>query len=244
MRRLRSGTIAILTIVLITLILGCMEEATQEGDQSGGDVAGGDSTSGTVSSPVDVEVTNMKCEWHDYPDQPLTRPSLTVTCDAINYGGPGYVTVVMLANATNASVSMEQRIRLETNEQRTLTFYGKLPYKPMSINASTKREVVSITAPPTSGGPEVEIANLWHEALWWIDPDKTQLQIAVHASPINYGQPGYVTVSVEIACRGVTNKVEQRVHLAWNEQVDLRLEAVVPYESFNLTAYVRRPQPD
>lgn len=242
---LRSGSIAILTILLIALILGCMEAETQEGDQSGGDVTGGDvNNSNAVSSPVDVEVTNIRYDWHDYPDQTLAEPDLKVTCDAINYGGSGYVTVVMVANATNESACMEQRIKLEKNEQRTLVFYRKFAYKPTSINASTKREVSSIITPPTSGDPEVEIANLWDEALWWIDPEQTQLQIAVHASPINYGPPGYVTVSVEIVCQGVTSKVEQRVHLGWNEQVDLRLESVVPSRSFNFTAYVRRPQPD
>ncbi len=249
MRRLRSACIAVAALLLMSLILGCMEETgTQEEDQSyyeetGGGGAGGGDTTGAASPPVDVEVTNIRYEWHEYPDQPLSEPVLTATCDAINYGGPGYVTVVLVVNGTNQSACMEQRIQLAQNEQRSLTFYRKFSCRPTSVTAHTKRGVL-VNEQPTSGEPEVEIANLWYETLSWLDVERTQLEIAIHASAINYGRSGYVTVSIEIECQGSTSKVEQRVHLAWNEQVDLRLVTVVPSPSLNLTAYVRRPQAD
>ena len=191
---------------------------------------------------MDIEITNIEYEWRDYPDDPLAQPEIIVTCGAINYGGSGHATIVVVANASNASTSIEKVACLAQNEQLHLEFYRKIPYEPLNITGYSKRELLDIIS-PSSEDLDVEIVNLFYEALGWIDDEKTELEVTVYATAINYEHPGYITVVIELAGEGFSKKIEERIFINWYEQFDLVFQIRLPAQPTNITAYTKRPQP-
>jgi len=238
-------TVVVVVVLLGALTFGCMEatDNTTTNNQNPAQ-GGGDNDEGAVSSPMDVEITNIDYEWTEYPDDPLAQPDLHVTCDAINYGGAGRATIVIAANTTNASVTMEQVVGLGENEQVSLDFYGKMSEEPTNITGYAKRELLDLIPNPKTSDMDVEIVNLYYDSLSWVDENHTELDASVHATAINYGQPGYVTVVVNISGPGFTKQVEERIHIDWYEQQDLEFDTKLPAAPTNLTARIKRPQVD
>lgn len=245
MNHFKRLTAVVLVIIIGALTFGCMEETsntTTEGQNL--PQGGGDTNGGAVSSPMDVEITNIDYEFTEHPDDPFAQPDLHVTCDAINYGGAGRATVVIVANATNVSTTMEQVVSLGENEQVNLDFYGKMPEEPTNITGYAKRELLDLIPNPKTSDMDVEISNLYYDSLSWADENHTEIDASAHATAINYGQPGYVTVVVNMSGPGFTKQVEERVHIDWYEQQDMHFDTKLPAPPTNLTARIKRPQVD
>ncbi len=244
LQRLSASTpalMAVLALVLAGIMLGCMEEdtsQTEQNPQQNSDAGGEPAEEGTSIPPMDIEIANLEWEWVNSTEGP-ERSELSVSCDAINYGGPGYATIRVVANASETSLVLEQRIYIDQNEQLHLDFSGKIDSEPTNISVYARRERLDILEPRVED-LDVEVTNLYYDVLGVDDT----YDIVIYCSAINYGQPGYITVVMDVSCPEVNKTLEERVHLDTDEQLDMEFRVQLPSLPQNLSTSLKRPQVD
>ena len=240
---IRNLLVVVLAVSMVAFILGCMEEETES--TTGATTSSNNSNSGeTSSSPMDVEITNVEYQWKDYPGNPFRLPDLSVTCDAINYGGSGRTTVVVVANGSEGPVEMRKVIQIAKNGQVEVKLSGKIPTKPVSIAGDTERDLLSIVKQPSAKDMDVQIVNLFYDVTKWVNTSKLELDVVVRLSAINYGLPGYLTLVVQVDGQGFSKTTEERKHIGWYQQLDLSYSFKLPGVPVNLTAYAKRLEKD
>lgn len=243
MRSSRNPLVVLLILSMVSLILGCMEEEAantttkKASDQNNG-------TDNMAASPMNVEITNVEYQWKDYPGNPFRLPDLSVTCDAINYGGSGRTTVVVVANGSEGSVVMQKVIQIAKNGQVEVKLSGKMPAKPLSIAGHTERNLLSIVTQPAAKDMDVEIVNLNYDVTKWVNTTKLELDVVVRFSAINYGLPGYFTLVVQVDGEGFSKPNEERKHIGWYQQLDFSYSFKLPGPPENVTAHAERFQKD
>jgi hypothetical protein len=228
---------------MTTLIFGCVEE--EEGNNStGGNNNPVDNNGGMVVKAMDVDITNIEHNWRENTQNPLDPPDLSVSCEAINYGGPGRCTVAIVANDGNSSITVKRIIGLKANEQKELTFWGKISKEPVNITGYVERELSDAITKPKSDEMDVVIENIFPQVHKWLDKNHTELQVTIHASAINYEKPGHITLVTEVEGIGFTKTVEERIHIDWYELIDLKFDMTLPGVPVNMTINTKRPDPD
>jgi hypothetical protein len=139
---------------------------------------------------------------------------------------------------------MKRLITLGANEQKGLQFWGKIGEEPVNITSYVENELSDAITKPKSEEMKIETMNIYPEIRRWLDENKTELDVTIYASVINYEVPGHITLVVNIEGIGFTKTVEERIHIKWYEFQDLKFDLVLPGAPVNITISTKRPQPE
>jgi hypothetical protein len=91
---------------------------------------------------------------------------------------------------------------------------------------------------------DVVIANIFPKIHGWLDTNQTKLKVEIHASVINYEQPGYITLVVKVDGEDYNKTLEERIHVGWYELQNVKYDMILPGLPINTTITTKRPQPD